>query len=64
MYCEYRVRDLCTGGPTPEVTLLAVGFLHSVQRAHSSVLFQTHTVREEILSWSLGGRREQRPHHH
>lgn len=48
----------------PEVAFLTVIFLHGIQGAHSSVLFQTHTIWKEIFSRSFSGCGEQWPHHH
>lgn len=50
-------------GHQPEVALLAIIFLHGIQGAHSSVLFQTHAIRKKVFSWSFSGRRQQGPHH-
>lgn len=50
-------------GHQPEVALLAVIFLHGIQGAHSSVLFQTHAIRKKVFPWSFSGRRQQGPHH-
>lgn len=43
-------------GRQPKVAFLAIIFLHGIQGAHSSVFFQTHTIREKVFSWSFSGR--------
>lgn len=64
-WCEPDIlwTDVNHKGHQPEVTLLAIVFLHGVQGAHSSVLFQTHAIRKKVLSWSFRGRCQQGPHH-